>query len=113
MRSPPQRIQYISGKIKINQNKCVELFFRDATNSQAFFEAISVIEFKGVVTNTGQSNGHYICDVKDVETKAWFRTDDHHDPIEIPVSSVSKLGYVVLYKRVWNNQILQQMLYFA
>ena len=104
MRSPPQRI-YISGKIKINQNKCVELFFRDATNSQAFFEAISVIEFKGVVTNTGQSNGHYICDVKDADTKTWFRTNDDNEPIEIPVSSVSKRGYVVLYKRVGNWNI--------
>ena len=59
----------------------------------------------GNLTKTGQSNGHYICDVKDADTKAWIRTNDDHTPIEIPVSSVSKLGYVVLYKRVqnWNN----------
>ena len=79
--------------------------FRDADSLQAFYEAIAVIEFKGIVTKTGQSNGHYICDVKDADTKTWFRTNDDNDPIEIPVSSVSKRGYVVLYKRVGNWNI--------
>ena len=81
------------------------MIFRDADGLQAFYEAIAVIEFKGIVTKTGQSNGHYICDVKDVDTKTWFRTNDDNDPIEIPVSSVSKQGYVVLYKRVGNWNI--------
>ena len=81
------------------------IIFRDASNFQTFYEAISVIEFKGNVTKTGQSNGHYICDVKDAATNTWFRTNVDRDPIEIPVSAVSKLAYVVLYKRVknWNN----------
>ena len=97
---------YLSGKIKNALKQYSKPnFFRDEGGFQAFYEPISVIEFMGNVTRTGQSNGHYICDIKEIETKAWFRTNDDRDPTEIPVSAVSKLAYVVLYKRVknWNN----------
>ena len=97
---------YLSGKRKNALKQYSKpIFFRDEVGFQAFYEPISVIEFIGVLTRTGQSNGHYICDVKDAATNTWFRTNVDCDPIEIPVSAVSKRAYVVLYKRVknWNN----------
>ena len=97
---------YLSGKRKnaLKQYSKPNVY-RDEGGFQAFYEPISVVEFIGVLTRTGQSNGHYISDIKDIETKAWFRTNDDHDPVEIPVSAASKRGYVVLFKRVqnWNK----------
>ena len=67
---------------------------------EVWYEALSVIEFKGTLNNDGESQGHYLCDVKDKITNQWFRTNDSSDPISIRSSDVSQFGYVVLYKRV-------------
>ena len=67
---------------------------------EVWYEALSVIEFKGTLNNDGESQGHYLCDVKDKITNQWFRTNDNRDPISIRPSDVSQNGYVVLYKRV-------------
>ena len=75
-------------------------FFRDAADNQAFYEPISVIEFQGRVTPTGESSGHYICDVKEKLSNLWFRTNDDCHPVEICPSDVSRNGYVFLYKRI-------------
>ena len=74
--------------------------FRDDEGSENFYQAISVIEFKGIITSRGESQGHYICDVKDVSTNMWYRTDDNVDPIQLQEINVSKQGYVILYKRM-------------
>ena len=37
---------------------------RDVNDSEDWYETISVIEFKGTLSLTGQSEGHYICNVK-------------------------------------------------
>ena len=59
-----------------------------------------MIEFNGTLSSAGDSNGHYICDIKDKITDSWFRTSDETQPISIQNSEVSKLGYVALFKRV-------------
>ena len=64
------------------------IIYRDAGNFQTFYKANSVIQFKGNVTKTGQSNVHYIWDVKHSATKAWFRTNNDCDPFEIPISVI-------------------------
>ena len=74
--------------------------FRDAGAFQTWYEAISVIEYKGRLTSTGESQGHYVCDIKDKNTNLWFRTNDNCDPIQISASDVSHNGYVILYKRI-------------
>ena len=58
-----------------------------------------MIEFDGRLSPTGESAGHYTCDVKEKISNMWFRTNDNSDPIQIRTSDVSQLGYVVLYKR--------------
>ena len=64
------------------------------------YESIAVVVFSGIVDNFGHSHGHYTCDVKDKKSNAWFRTNDSTDPVSIEVKDVSKIPYVVLYKRI-------------
>ena len=73
--------------------------FRDTNGTLTQYEAMAVLEFAGTVDNLGQSRGHYTCDVKDKE-RNWFRTNDNLVPISIEGRNVSKIPYVVLYKRV-------------
>ena len=61
---------------------------------------MAVIEFVGTLSRSGVSQGHYICDVKDANSKLWYRTNDARCPMELKVSDVSQNAYVVLYKRV-------------
>ena len=82
----------------VNQN-----VFRDAEGCQGQFEAISVIDFAGRLSSTGESGGHYTCDIKESKSNKWFRTNDSRLPIQIEEAQVSKTGYVVLFKRVNND----------
>ena len=52
----------------------------------------------GTLSNTGESRGHYICDVK--HGGKWFRTNDDCLPVEINVVDVTKNGYAFLFQRV-------------
>ena len=63
------------------------------------YRPIACIEFRGTVSRTGHSSGHYICDVKPISSKTWYRTNDNDDPNPIKESEVTKCSYVVLYKR--------------
>ena len=74
--------------------------FRDAQGYQDWFEAISVIEFAGTLSSSGESAGHYTCDIRESFLKTWFKTNDNSNPIPLSVSDVSKNAYVVLFKRV-------------
>ena len=76
------------------------LSIRDAGGFVSGYEAIAVIEFQGTLTRTGESRGHYICDIKEKETNLWFRTNDECKPIRLSISEVSKKAYAVLYKRM-------------
>ena len=70
------------------------------------YQSISVIEYRGTATGSSRSGsradsrGHYTCDVKDISTDSWYRTNDNANPLQIPVADVSKQGYVILYKRI-------------
>jgi uncharacterized UBP type Zn finger protein len=64
------------------------------------YETIAIIEYEGSIRSAGESQGHYICDVKDKSSKLWFKTNDNSNPIPIRIEDVSKLAYVILYKRV-------------
>ena len=86
--------------IKIITNFDLIFVTRDSLSNEAQYEAVSVIEYKGNVTSTDYSVGHYICVVKDRSSGKWFRTNDNNDPIPIREEDVSKSAYVVLYKRL-------------
>ena len=74
--------------------------FRDVLNNVRQYEAVSIIEYHGSVHTRGESDGHYICDVKDKSEGTWFRTNDNKDPIPIEPEDVSKCAYVILYKQI-------------
>ena len=75
--------------------------FRDSAGQEAKYESIAVLEYKGRVDLSGESRGHYICDVRHNENKQlWFRTNDSCDPIQIEEKDVSKYGYAILFKRL-------------
>ena len=76
------------------------LYYRDGNENLYCYESIAVIEYVGHLSRTGVSQGHYICDVKDENSKLWYRTNDDCRPIELSVSEVSQSPYVVLYKRI-------------
>ena len=61
---------------------------------------MSIIEYKGSINRSGESEGHYICDIKDRSTRRWFRTNDNSEPIQIDVEDVSKFAYVILYRKL-------------
>lgn len=70
------------------------------SGTDAFYEPLSVIDYDGRLNRTGDSQGHYTCDVKDVNSKSWFRTNDNCYPVQIKLSDVTKRGYVMLYRRI-------------
>ena len=65
----------------------------------SWYEPISIIEHSGQITESGNSRGHYICDVKDSKSKHWFRTNDSKIPKLLDTENLSKLAYVVLLKK--------------
>ena len=75
-------------------------FNRDAGGAMSGYEAIAVIEYQGTLSRAGVSQGHYICDIKNNDTKQWFRTNDNRNPVRIDTSEVSKNAYAVLFKRM-------------
>jgi hypothetical protein len=66
---------------------------------EAEYQAMSIIEFEGSINSSGQSHGHYICDVQDQSSKLWYRTNDNCHPIPIHLEDVSKHAYVILLNR--------------
>ena len=69
-------------------------------NCERKYGAIALIEYQGTINREGQSQGHYICDIKNNSDNCWYRTNDNNDPIPITVSDVTKKAYVVLFRRV-------------
>ena len=75
--------------------------FRDSAGQEAKYESIAVLEYKGRVDLSGESRGHYICDVRHVENKQiWFRTNDSCDPIPIKEKDVLKMDMLFSLKKV-------------
>ena len=76
--------------------------FRDMNGLHTCYEAIAVIEYQGNITRSGDTQGHYICDIRDKWFR-WYRTNDNQHPIQLTISEVSRTGYAILYRRVVNN----------
>ena len=89
----------LSGNLNINIATNNMYIYRDTSGSQVWYEAIAVIQYMGSLTQTGESDGHYICDVKESISNKWFRTNDNSTPSQIRTSDVSQNGYVVLFRR--------------
>ena len=74
-------------------------FNRDKAGLHVLYEPIAVLEYDGRLRKSGESGGHYTCDIKENTSNVWFRTNDDQEPVQIEVSEVSKNAYVVLFKK--------------
>ena len=54
------------------------------------------------MTEKGEGQGHYICDIKNKEDQLWYRTNDNHNPVPISINNVTKHPVVVLFKKIIN-----------
>ena len=69
---------------------------------EAIYDPISIIDFQGSINSSGQSQGHYVCDVQEQTSKLWFRTNDNCYPKQISSAQVSNKAYVILLKKSKN-----------
>ena len=53
----------------------------------------------GHVRSDGESEGHYVCDVKCKADQSWYHTNDNHYPVPILTNDVTKNGLVILYRK--------------
>ena len=80
------------------------LNYRDALGNESQYEVVSVIEFKGSLTATGQSEGHYICDVKERSNGQWFRTSTMMIPYQLKLKTSPDLRMLFCIKEFCLNQ---------
>ena len=73
---------------------------RDWSGMYANFEPIALVEHQGHLSQDGETQGHYICDLEDKETLQWFRTNDNQNPVQIELKSVTQKPVVILYKKI-------------
>ena len=52
------------------------------------------------MSEDGETQGHYICDLEDKQTLVWFRTNDNQEPIPISLDNVTKNAVVILYRKI-------------
>ena len=52
------------------------------------------------MSEDGETQGHYICDLEDKQTLVWLRTNDNQEPIPISLDNVTKNAVVILYRRI-------------
>ena len=72
-------------------------FHRDNDGNEAQYQTRAVIEYRGSLSKTAVSFGHYVCDVE--ENGTWYRTNDDREPEMIESFEVSKMGYAFLFQR--------------
>ena len=75
------------------------IILRDSIGADVWYTPISIIEHRGLLSTSGPSAGHYVCDVKDKSTSKWFRTNDEQNPVQIDVAEVSNQAYAVLFMK--------------
>ena len=73
---------------------------RDSLGTFTAFEPIALVEHQGQMTQDGETQGHYICDLEDIESLTWFRTNDNQPPMAISLDCVTKTPVVVLYRKI-------------
>ena len=94
-----QQQHIIRTQIRVDQNEEVNLI--DANGISAKFLPISIIHHRGNVVGKS-TEGHYLADVKNIETNSWYRTSDNDPPVDITHIGLTKMGYIFLYKKSRN-----------
>ena len=74
--------------------------YRDNSEETVQFNPVALIEHQGYMSEGGQTQGHYICDLQDKETGLWFRTNDNQKPVPISLNNVTNKPVVILYRKI-------------
>ena len=88
-------INNYNNRIIVTDNCIIE----DHEYNQHTYEPIAVIEHEGTFTSSTNTEGHYVCDVKHIQDREWYNTDDESIPKCIPLNQVTKYGYIILYRK--------------
>ena len=75
-------------------------FYRDARGQNNWYEPISIVEHAGSLSDVGYSSGHYTCYIKKNSSNIWFKTNDGKYPVHVSADDVTKMAYVVLYRKI-------------
>ena len=75
-----------------------EITIQDFNGEIATFSPIAIIHHSGIVTGN-DTRGHYRADVKNQFSNTWYRTSDNDRPQKLSTQSVTKTGYIFLYKQ--------------
>ena len=67
-------------------NVTESIFYRDKSDEVSRYEPIALIDHQGSMLDEGETQGHYICDIKDKKSQLWFRTNDNEEPFKISLS---------------------------
>ena len=78
-------------------------FFRDESGSVCCYMPIAVIEHQGQMTFDCEGQGHYVCDVRDINTQTWYKTNDNDNPMPVSKTNGTKSAIVVLYGKLINE----------
>lgn len=84
-----------------------EVTIQDVSGETATFSPIAIIHHSGIVTGN-DTQGHYRADVKNQLSNTWYRTSDNDRPQKLSSQSVTKTGYIFLYKKSGAAEPMQE-----
>ena len=90
-----QGMNNYNNRITVTDNVTIQ----DSCDVNQTFEPIAVVKHEGNLNLSGNSAGHYVCDVKSFDDQNWYTTNDESIPKLIPKHKVTRYGYIILYKR--------------
>ena len=67
-------------------------------NSKSF-TPLAIVIIEGTLEDNQFKYGHYLAEVKNMETGYWFRTSDASKPKCLAGKELSDLGYLYLFKK--------------
>ena len=95
------QLHIVNTKVTVHPEEEVNLIDKDKKVGK--FLPIAIIHHSGSIIEQ-TTRGHYRADVKNKETETWFRTSDNDQPKELNLNSLTKLGYIFLYKKIFQRQ---------
>ena len=91
------QLNIVNTKVNIDPEEEVNLI--DADKKLGKFLPLAIIHHSGSIINQ-TTRGHYQTDVRNKETGTWFRTSDNDEPKKLTSTSITKVGYIFLYKKI-------------
>ena len=71
----------------------------DINGNSKSFTPLAIVIIEGTLEDNQFKYGHYLAEVKNMETGYWFRTSDASKPKCLAGKELSDLGYLYLFKK--------------